>query len=62
MREYPGTKRFGRVVFPIVMAIVGFFMIVDGSHPSVGTIFVIGGGLLLVFQLVKRGGSEGDRN
>jgi len=56
MREYPGTKRFGRVVFPIVVAIVGLFMVVDRSHPYVGTIFIIGGGFLLVFQLLKRRG------
>jgi hypothetical protein len=37
-------------------------MVVDESHPYVGTIFVFGGGFLLVFQLVKRGGSEGGRN
>lgn len=59
MGEYPGTKRFGRIIFPLVVAIVGLFMVVDGSHHYVGTIFVIGGGLLLVFQLVKSGGSEG---
>lgn len=62
MREYPGTKRFGRIVFPVVVAIVGLFMVADGSHPYVGTTFVAGGGLLLVFQLVKRGGSDGGRN
>lgn len=28
MGEYPGTKRFGRIMFPVVVAIVGLF---DGS-------------------------------
>jgi hypothetical protein len=62
MGEYPGTKKFGRIMFPVVVAMVGLFMVVDGSHPYVGPIFVIGGGLLLVFQFVKSGGSEGARN
>lgn len=62
MGGYPGTKRFGRTMLPVVVAIVGLFMVVGGSHPHVGMIFVIGGGLLLVFQLVKRGGSEGAPN
>jgi hypothetical protein len=53
MREYPGTKRFGKVVFPIVLAVVGLFMVFDGSHPYVGGIFVIGGGALLVSRLMK---------
>lgn len=55
MKEYPGAKRFGKVVFPIVLAIVGLFMVFDGSHPYVGAIFVIGGGALLVSQLMKMG-------
>ena len=62
MGEYPSTKRFGRIMFPVVVVIVGLFMVVDESHPYVGTIFVFGGGFLLVFQLVKREGSEGGRN
>lgn len=53
MREYPGTKRFGKVVFPIVLAIVGLFMVFDGNHPYVGAIFVIGGGALLLSQAVR---------
>jgi hypothetical protein len=53
MREYPGTKRFGRVLFPIVLGIVGIFMVFDGSHPYVGVIFVIAGVGLLVSQLMK---------
>lgn len=55
MKEYPGAKRFGKVLFPIVLAIVGLFMVFDGSHPYVGTIFVIAGGAILVFQLMKMG-------
>jgi hypothetical protein len=53
MREYPGTKRFGKVLFPIVLAIVGLFMVFDGSHPYVGAIFVIGGGGLLLSRAVR---------
>ena len=34
MKEYPGTKRFGNVLFPIVLAIVGLFMVFDGSLPT----------------------------
>ena len=55
MREYPGTKRFGRLLFPIVLTIVGLFMVFDGSRPYIGLIFVIAGGSLLVFQVIKRG-------
>jgi len=53
VKEYPGTKRFGKVVFPIVLAIVGLFMVFDGSHPYVGAIFVIGGGTLLLSQALR---------
>jgi hypothetical protein len=52
MKEYPGTKRFGKVLFPIVLAIVGLFMVFDGSHPYVGALFVIGGGGLLLSRAV----------
>jgi len=58
VREYPGTKRFGKVLFPIVLAIVGLFMVFDGSHPYVGAIFVVGGGAILVSQLMKGGRGE----
>ena len=53
MKEYPGTKRFGKVLFPILLAIVGFFMVFDGSHRYVGAIFVIGGGALLASRIMK---------
>ncbi len=58
MREYPGTKRFGKVLFPIVLAIVGLFMVFDGSHPYVGAIFVIGGAGLLVLRVMKMNKAE----
>jgi hypothetical protein len=35
------------------MAIVGPFMVFDGSHSSVGALFVIGGRALLIFRLIK---------
>jgi hypothetical protein len=53
MKEYPGAKRFGKMLFPIVLAIVGLFMVLDGSHPYVGAIFVVGGLGLLVSQVTK---------
>jgi hypothetical protein len=41
------------MLFPIVLAIVGLFMVLDGSHPYVGAIFVVGGLGLLVSQVTK---------
>jgi hypothetical protein len=58
MREYPGAKRFGKLLFPIVLAIVGLFMVFDGSHPYVGAIFIVGGGALLVSRLMNYGKAE----
>jgi len=58
MREYPGTKRFGKLLFPIVLAIVGLFMMFDGSHPYIGAIFIVAGGALLVSRFMHYGKAE----
>jgi hypothetical protein len=48
-----GGETILKGALPNHLAVVGRFMVLDGSHPYVGAIFVIGGEALLVSRLMK---------